>query len=159
MPTDPIQQVIAVLTDPTTGLFTLPAGTGPVGQGPLYSNVEPFVNAIFSTSQLQSVSQQINTALAEAATVVGAIASAMSGIGGTIGNVPAAMTALQNALSLAQSLAPAGTAAVLTSGSTLFQTIQTQLSDLGSTTAPAQAAQELTNLQRLLTGLAAMFPT
>jgi hypothetical protein len=159
MPTDPIQQVINVLTDPTTGLFTLPAGNAPATPGALYNDVEPFVNAIFSTSQLQSVSQQINTALTDAASVVGSIATAMNGIGNTIGNVPAAMTALQNALALAQSLAPSGTAAVLTSGGALFQTIETQLTDLGAATAPAQAAQELSNLQRLLTGLAGMFPT
>jgi hypothetical protein len=158
MPADPIQQAVNALTDPATGLFKLPGGNAPAQPGALYPQVQPFVNAIFSTSQLKSVSQQINTALIDAANVVGAIATAMTGIGSTIGSVPAAMTALQNALSLAQSLAPAGSAAVLTSGGTLFQTVESQLTDLGAATSTEQAATELSNLKLLLTALADLFP-
>ena len=87
MATDPIQQAIDALTDPTTGLFTLPAGNGPATPGALYNDVQPFVNAIFSTPQLKSVSQQINGALTDAASVVGTISTAMYGVGGSIGRL------------------------------------------------------------------------
>jgi hypothetical protein len=160
MPTDPIAAVVTALTDPTTGLFTLPPGGQPAAPGALYNDIYPFVNAIFSaTSDLTAVSKQINSALTEAATVVGTIGTAMQAASGTnLADVSAAMTALQGALSLAQSLAPAGTAAVLTSGSNLFQEIESQLSGLAAGSTLNQAATELAELALLLTGLANMFP-
>jgi len=156
MPADPIAAIISALTDPTTGLFQPIAGSGPAQPGPLYNEIQPIVTAIFSaTPDLTTVSQQINAALTEAAGAVAKISTAVGGLG-NLANVSAAMTALQNALSLAQSLAPSGAAVVLSSGSALFQTIENQLSSVSG--GSAQAATELTQLSALLTGLAELFP-
>jgi delta 1-pyrroline-5-carboxylate dehydrogenase len=154
---DPIAnaiQLLNVLVVPTAD------GTGSPTTTPLYNTIKTFVGAIFGAStDMQTVSTDITKALNEAATVVGKIGTALQSAG-SLSDVTNAMTALQNTLSTAQAMAPAGTAVVLNSASALFQQIQSQLMALASTPGATigQAATELAQLSQLLTALAQLFP-
>jgi hypothetical protein len=156
---DPIQDAIdkmSVLVVPTAD------GTGnPTLQQPLYGNIQTFTGAIFHiSSDLTKVSKDVNTALTDAAGVVGKIGSTIQSAG-SLANIQGAMTALQNLLSLAQSMAPSGVAVVLTSASQLFQQLQDQLTALAAQPGKtiADAATELAQLAQLLTALSDLFPT
>jgi transposase len=89
-----------------------------------------------------------------------AIAEAMQTSTGTLSDIGSAMTGLQNILSMAQSLAPAGTSVVLNSASTLFQNIENQLTALAGEAGQsmATAGTELAQLAQLITGISALFP-
>ena len=171
--TDPIAiaiQLLSVLVTPNpaaTGSGQTPNlwtdGSNKAGTTSLFTTIQGFISAILPAQ----ISNQINSALMTASKSVAAIATALGNVA-TSGNsklsdISAAMTALQNALSLAQSLAPAGAAVVLTTGSTLFQNIESQLTALESTAgdttqAITDAANDLAQLSQLLAGLAALFP-
>lgn len=157
---DPIANTIALLAVLVTPTAT---GTGAPNTTPLYGTIQSFLGVIFAkttSAEMNAVSVQINTALTDVAAVLTKVATAMQ-TAGSLTDVSGAMTALQNSLSLAQSLAPAGTAVVLNSASGLFQQLQAQLTAIASTPGAtiAQAATELAQLSQLLTALAGLFPT
>jgi hypothetical protein len=157
MADDPIKDVITALS----GIVTPTAdGTGSPTTTPLYGTIQTLVQAIFGISALQPVSTDVKNALTSAASVMTSIATAVKSSTGSLSDVGGVMTGLQNALSMIQSLAPAGTAVVLNSASSLFQTLQQQLTalaaDAGNTV--ATAATELMQLGQILTSLVALFP-
>src|ERR1700761_659981 len=148
-------QALNVLIVPT------PAGTGSPTETPLFTTIQTLVHAIFNASpSMKTVSSDITGALTEAATVISAIAKAMQTSTGSLSDIGSAMTGLQNILSMAQSLAPAGTSVVLNSASTLFQNIENQLTALAGEAGQsmATAGTELAQLAQLITGLSALFP-
>jgi len=121
------------------------------------STVQPLLTALFQIQALQQASTDIKNALTSAASVASAIANALNSLPSST-NPTGVMTALQNALANVQALAPAGTGVVLNSASSLFSTIQAQLTALGPSTPISTAATELTELSTNLTTLAGMFP-
>jgi hypothetical protein len=79
---------------------------------------------------------------------------------GALSDIGNALTGLQSILSMAQSLAPAGTSVVLNSASDLFQNIEGQLTTLAGEAGQtmATAGTELAQLAQLMTGLTQLFP-
>jgi hypothetical protein len=154
---DPIANAITLLAPlvaPT------PDGTGAPIPTSLSSTISPFVSAIFSVSpDMQAVGTDINAALTGVAAALTKVAAAMQSAG-TLTDVNDAMTALQNSLSLAQSLAPSGNAVVLNSASRLFQQVQAQLTAMvnAGEQSIAVPANKLAQLSQLLTWLASLFP-
>jgi len=148
-------QALNVLLVPTAD------GAGSPTETPLFTTIQTLVQAIFNASpSMKTVSSDITGALTEAATVISAIAKAMQTSTGSLSDIGSAMTGLQNILSMAQSLAPAGTSVVLNSASTLFQNIENQLTALAGEAGQsmATAGTELAQLAQLITGLSALFP-
>ena len=148
-------QALNVLIVPTAD------GAGSPTETPLFTTIQTLVQAIFNASpSMKTVSSDITGALTEAATVISAIAKAMQTSTGSLSDIGSAMTGLQNILSMAQSLAPAGTSVVLNSASTLFQNIENQLTALAGEAGQsmATAGTELAQLAQLITGLSALFP-
>ena len=155
---DPIENAITLL-----GVLATPTGdgTGSASTTLIYNNIQIFTKNIFSISaDTIAVCNDINTALTDASNVLGKISTSI-GSAGSLTDVSSAMTALQNTLSLLQTMAPAGTAVVFNSAGGLFQAIQSQLTALSSAgvTDIAVAAKELAQLAQLLTSLAGLFPT
>ena len=158
MADNPIQDVITALNPiivPTAD------GTGNPTETALFTTIQTLVKAIFNaSSDLQTVSGDIKSALTSAASVMTAIAGAVKTSTGSLNDVAGIMTGLQNTLSMLQSLAPAGTAVVLNTASSLFQTIQGELNAL-STQAGADmttAANEIAQLAQIMTALVTLFP-
>lgn len=155
MADDPIKDVISELS----GIVATDGSGTMVAQQPLYGTIQNLVQAIFGISALQPVSTDIKSALTSASSVMTSIATAVKSSPGSLSDVGGVMTGLQNALSMLQSLAPAGTAVVLNSASSLFQTLQQQLNYLaGQGASLGDAATELTQLSQILTLLVALFP-
>ena len=166
---DPIQQVITALNflvTPAPALNTaspqppstwVGSGAQPAGEGTVYSPIKTLLGVLFAaSSDMTTVGKSVNTSLGDVAKVVGQLSTAMGQVTATAGDVTGAMTGLQSALALAQSLAPGSSRAVLTSASSLFQQLQQLLTVAGSV---EQAAAELAELSQLLNGLAGLFPS
>jgi hypothetical protein len=158
MADNPIQDVITALSPiiaPTAD------GTGTPTETPLFATIQTLVQAIFNaSSDLKTVSGDIKSALTSAATVMTAIGSAVKTSTGSLADVGGVMSGLQNTLSMLQSLAPAGTAVVFNSASSLFQTIQQQLNALVSQAGAdmTTAATEIAQLAQIMTALVTLFP-
>jgi hypothetical protein len=152
---DPIQEVITALA-----VLATPTATGPATPTALYGKIQTFTTLVFqATPDMLAASNAVNTALTDAVSVVTKIGSAMTGVT-SLSDITGAMTALQNTLALAQSMAPAGTAVALNSASDLFGKLQDQLTAIaGAGGTVADATKELNDLGQLLTAIAALFPT
>lgn len=158
MADNPIQDVITALAPiikPTAD------GTGTPTETALFDTIQTLVQAVFNaSSDLKTVSGDIKSALTSAAGVLNAIGSAIESSTGSLADVGGVMSGLQNALSMLQALAPAGTAVVLNSASSLFQTIQAQLNALADEAGSDMetAATEIAQLAQILTALVTLFP-
>jgi hypothetical protein len=152
---DPIQEAITALA-----ILATPTASGPATTTALYGTIQTFTGAVFRvTPDMLAASKAVNTALTDAVSVVTKIGSAMTGVT-SLSDITGAMTALQNTLALAQSMAPAGTAVALSSASDLFGKLQDQLTAIaGAGGSVADATKELNDLGQLLTAIAALFPT
>jgi ABC-type transporter Mla subunit MlaD len=150
MATDPIAPVVSALNVLVTVQNTSPYTPTDTA---LYATVGPLLTTLFHvSSDLTTVSKDINTALTDVVNVIKEIASVLNTLGSDAANV---MQALQQGLSLAQTLAPGGASSALNSASQLFQTLQ----NLVSAVPIAQAATELGELGSQLTEIAKLFPT
>ena len=150
MATDPIAPVVSALQ-----VLVNVANTSPYTptDTALYTTVQPLLNTLFHvSSDLTTVSKDINSALTDVVKVVNEIATVLNSLGGDAANV---MQALQQGLSLAQTLAPGGASTALNSASQLFQTLQT----LVTAVPVSQAATELGELSSQLGEIAKLFPT
>jgi|GEM_PF-2967907 len=150
MATDPIAPVVSALNVLVTVQSTTPYTPTDTT---LYTTVGPLLATLFHVSpDLTTVSKDINGALTEVVNVITEISGVLNSLGSNAGNV---MQALQQGLSLAQTLAPGGASTALNSASQLFQTLQ----NLVSAVPIAQAANELGELGSQLTEIAKLFPT
>lgn len=114
----------------------------------LLTTIATLMNALYgASSDMKTVGGDLSTALGDVATVVQKIADQLSSLAAQGTDISGAMSALQQGLALAQTLAPGGGGTVLSSGSQLFGQIQNLLTDLGSA---AQAAAVLAQLDQQL---------
>ena len=147
---------------PTAWVGSTAPSSGATRTQPLYDTIQSFLGVIFTASpDMKTASSDIKSALADVANVLGAIATNIPTTGTVLTDFNNAMTALQESLALAQSLAPSSATAVLTSASGLFQRLQAQLTAIANTPAAGainQVVAELAQLSQLITALADLFP-
>ena len=164
---DPILDIVNALSNvlvvPSTAVPTSAAGALPVStwsgaatNGSAYSPIETLLGALFHASpDLTTASKTINTGITDVVGVLNKIANALYALPATT-NGGSALSGLQQALTLAATLAPASAVPVINSGSALF----TQLSGmLSSVPSPQVAADEIAALAQQMAALAALFPT
>lgn len=164
---DPILDIVnalsTVLVTPSPAVPTTAAGAqdpskwaGAATDGAAYTPIQTLLGVLFhASSDLTTASKTINTGLTEVVTVLNKLATALYGLPSTA-NAASALSGLQQALTLASTLAPAAAAPVINSGSALF----TQLSGmLSSVPSPQVAADEIAALAQQMTAIAALFPT
>jgi ABC-type dipeptide/oligopeptide/nickel transport system ATPase component len=155
MPSDPIQLAVNALNVLVTVQNTPPYKATDTA---LYATVKTAFGLLFNanvSADLVTVSQDINKALNTVVTVIGQISTTLTQIQKAGGDATNAMAALQQGLSMAQTLSPGGASTALDSASQLFATLQNLLTAVGV----AQAATELGELASQLTDIAQLFPT
>ncbi len=164
---DPILDIVNALSDvlvapnpavPTTaaGAQATSAWSGAAKNGSAYTAIDTLLGIIFHASpDLTTASKAINGAMTDVTGVLNKIATALYGLP-SASDASSALSGLQQALTLAGTLAPGAAAPVLSSGSALF----TQLSGmLSSVPSPQVAADEIAALAQQINALAALFPT
>ena len=164
---DPILDIVNALSNvlvaPNPAVPTTAAGaedpskwSGAATNGSAYTAISTLLGIIFhASSDLTTASKSINGALADVTGVLNKIATALYGLPSAT-DASSALSGLQQALSLAGTLAPGAAAPVINSGSALF----TQLSGmLASVPSPQVAADEVAALAQQINALSALFPT
>ncbi len=164
---DPILEIVnalsTVLVSPNPAIPTTVAGAQnpsawsiAATDGAAYTPIQTLLGVLFHASpDLTTASKTINAGLAEVVTVLNKLATALYGLPSTT-NAGSALSGLQQALTLASTLAPASAVPVINSGSALFTQLSGMLSAVPS---PQVAADELAALAQQMTALAALFPT
>jgi hypothetical protein len=155
---DPIQPVVAALST----VFAVPsgtlgdpasykAGTATVPNPGVVNAITALLQALYSAStDMNDVGTATKTALTDVAKVITALADQVVGLS-AVADVANAMGQLQQALVLAQTLAPTGPVAVLDSAGQLFKQIQDLLTAVPD---PKNAAIELYSLAQQLNQIA-----
>ena len=162
MATDPIGDIVAALVSaklvtPTPKDIAEPPQAvvqWDVAASPdtLLTTIATLMQLVYgASSDMHAVGDEMSTALTKVADVVKSLAQGLATVGDSVGDVSAALDALQKALALAQTLAPGSATTVLTSGSQLFTQLQGLIATAGSVT---KAAAELAQLSQQLRTLA-----
>lgn len=161
---DPILDIVNALTFlvtpspavPTTTAVDPGSWTAAPPPGTAYSDVKTLLNVIFTASpDLTTVSKTINGGIGDVVPILNKIASALYGLSATT-TAASALSGVQQALSLASTLAPGAAAPAISSGSALFTQLSAMLQKVPN---PQIAADEIAALAQQMTALAALFPT
>lgn len=163
---DPIADVVSALSILVTPNPVLNSGSpqapsawasGGATEASAFTPIQTLLGVLFSaSSDMTTVGKSVNSALTSVANVVTQLANALATVSAAAGDVTSAMKGLQQALTMAQSLAPSSVSVVLTSGSQLFLQLQGLLTATGDV---KLAAAELGELSQLLSTLAGLFPS
>jgi hypothetical protein len=163
MATDPIGDIVSALSSadlvtPSPATINSPAQPpstwegATAAPGSLLTVISTLMNLVYgASSDMQTVGNDLSDALTKVAGVVKTLADGLGSISQTETEVSNALSALQQALALAQTLAPGSATTVLTSGSQLFTQLQNLLAAPGMTI--GQAAAEMAQLSQQLTTL------
>jgi hypothetical protein len=154
-PIKPVIDALAVLAKPNPPSINSTPQAPSAWSGPATEVTSPvdllaligtLMAALYGAStDMNKVGQDIGKALDEVIKVVNKLATSLAGI--TASDVDTAMSGLQQAMALAQTLLPGDQSTVLDSASKLFQ----QIHDLIESIGVAKAAAELAQLAQLLT--------
>ncbi len=163
---DPIVDVISALNllvapqpalgDSSTQTPTLWQG-GSASTNTAYGVTNTLLQTLFTASgDLTSVSKSINTGVLASVDVLNKLATALGTVAAQGASIQSTLAGVQQALSLAQTLAPGGATATLNQGSALFAKLTDLLTACGGDA--KKAANELAALAQLLKKIADLFP-